>query len=84
MERIAYPADPDRRPGVAVTRILDDGRALWITIARRGTFRWQDGKWQAQPELGLPPGIFYAAPGAPGAVWFGYNDGVVLHYDNGR
>lgn len=88
VERIAYPADP-AAPGaltgaVPVTRVMDDGRALWISIARRGTFRWQDGRWQAQSELGLPPGIFYAAPGAPGAMWFGYNDGVVLHYDNGK
>ncbi|SHN09145.1 Histidine kinase-, DNA gyrase B-, and HSP90-like ATPase [Duganella sacchari] len=84
-ERIAYPPDPDKPSGdVPVARIMDDGRALWVTISRRGTFRWHDGRWQTQAELGLPPGIFFAAPGAPGAMWFGYNDGVVLHFDQGR
>lgn len=84
-ERIAYPPGAADATGeVPVIRVMEDGRALWVTIAGRGTFRRQDGKWQTQPELGLPPGIFYAAPGAPGAMWFGYNDGVVLHYDNGK
>ncbi|MTV36655.1 sensor histidine kinase [Duganella radicis] len=85
VERIAYPPEPDGKPGsVRATRILDDGRDLWITIGGRGTFRLHEGKWQTQPELGLPPGIFFVAPGAPGAIWAGYNDGVVLHFDNGR
>jgi signal transduction histidine kinase/ligand-binding sensor domain-containing protein len=85
IERIAYPPGAADASGeVAAIRIMDDGRALWVTISGRGTFRRQHGKWQAQPELGLPPGIFYAAPGAPGVMWFGYNDGVVLHYDNGK
>lgn len=85
IEYIDYPADPEGQPeAVAATRIVDDGRALWLTIARRGSFRLQHGRWVPQAELGLPGGIYFAAPGAPGAVWFGYSDGTVLHWDNGR
>jgi signal transduction histidine kinase/ligand-binding sensor domain-containing protein len=87
-ETIPYPQDPNAPGGkpalVASSRIMDDGRALWVTIARRGTFRRLGDQWTPQAELDLPPGIAFAAPGARGAMWFGYNDGVVLHYDNGR
>ena len=90
VERIAYPPAPDGQPGeVRVTRVLDDGRDLWITIGGRGTFRRHDGQWQPQAELGLPAGIFFVAAGARGAggvapMWFGYNDGEVLRFEDGR
>jgi signal transduction histidine kinase/ligand-binding sensor domain-containing protein len=84
VQTIAYPDGTRDAGGVRATRIVDDGRALWLSISRRGTFRWQDGHWTPQAELGLPNGIAFAAAGAPGAMWFGYNDGLVLHYDNGR
>jgi signal transduction histidine kinase len=85
LEIIDYPADADGKPGeTKVTRVLDDGRGLWISIAQRGTFRWQEGKWASQAELKIPAGLTFAAPGATGAMWFGYTDGVVLHFDNGR
>jgi signal transduction histidine kinase/ligand-binding sensor domain-containing protein len=85
VQRIAYPPEPDGQRGeVRVSRILDDGRDLWITINGRGTFRLHEGTWQGEQELGLPPGIFFVASGAVGAVWLGYNDGVVLHFDQGR
>ncbi|WP_343729680.1 two-component regulator propeller domain-containing protein [Duganella sp.] len=93
VERIAYPPAPDGQAGaVRITRVLDDGRDLWITIGGRGTFRRHEGKWQTQSELGLPPGIFFVAAGersanaAGGAapVWFGYNDGEVLRFEDGR
>lgn len=84
-ETIAYPVDPTGQPEIMpVIRILDDGRDLWLTIARRGTFRLHDGKWQTQDALGLPQGIFFAAPGAAGSMWFGYNEGMVLHYAQDR
>nr|WP_315250115.1 triple tyrosine motif-containing protein [uncultured Duganella sp.] len=82
-ERIAYPADPADASSpspVPVTRLMDDGRDLWLTISRRGTFRLHEGRWQPQAELGVPEGVFFLAAGAPGTVWFGYNDGLVLHY----
>lgn len=63
---------------------MDDGLALWLTIARRGSFRWHEGKWTPQAELHIPAGVTFAAPGARGAMWFGYSDGAVLHFDNGR
>lgn len=90
VERIAYPPAADGKPGqVRATRILDDGRDVWITIGGRGTFRLHDGQWQTQAELGLPPGIFFVAAGeraGTGAapMWFGYNDGEVLRFDNGH
>lgn len=84
IETIAYPDGISDSGGVAATRILDDGRALWLSVSRRGTYRWQEGKWTHQGELGLPNSIAFAAPGAPGVMWFGYNDGLILHYDNGR
>lgn len=84
VETIAYP-DGLRGPGgVEATRIIGDGRALWLSVSRRGSYRWLDGKWTPQAELGLPNGIAFAAPGGPGVMWFGYNDGLVLRYDNGR
>lgn len=84
VEIIAYPPGMEDQGNMSATRIMDDGRALWLSLSRRGTFRWLDGKWTPQAELGLPNGIAFAAPGTLGAMWFGYNDGVVLHYDNGR
>jgi signal transduction histidine kinase/ligand-binding sensor domain-containing protein len=85
VEIIDYPADPDGKRGeVRVTRVMDDGRALWVTIARRGTFRWHEDKWTPQAELDIPSGLVFAAPGRKGAMWFGYTDGAVLHFDNGR
>jgi len=84
VETIAYPDGIREASGVAATRIMDDGRALWLSVSRRGSFRWQDGSWTPQAALGLPNGIAFAAPGGPGMMWFGYNDGLVLHYDNGR
>jgi signal transduction histidine kinase/ligand-binding sensor domain-containing protein len=85
VEIIDYPDDPDgKRGNTKVTRVMDDGRGLWISIARRGTFRWRDGKWNTQAELNIPAALTFAAPGAPGAVWFGYTDGAVVHFDNGR
>jgi signal transduction histidine kinase len=97
IERIDYPADPGAKPeskaasntvgksggknGTRVTRIVDDGAALWVSIARRGTFRLHDGKWSSLAELGLPPGVFFMAPGASGVTWLGYNEGVVARYD---
>ncbi|WP_432378603.1 sensor histidine kinase [Duganella sp. P38] len=84
VEIIAYPDGLSEAGGVSATRILDDGRALWLSVSRRGTYRWQDGKWTHQGELGLPNSIAFAAPGGPGEMWFGYNDGLILHYENGR
>ncbi|MYM84731.1 hypothetical protein GTP44_22640 [Duganella sp. FT50W] len=84
VESIAYPAGVAEAAGVPVTRIIDDGRALWLSVARRGSFRWQDGQWTPQSELGLPNGIAFAAPGGRGVMWFGYSDGLVLRYDNGK
>jgi signal transduction histidine kinase/ligand-binding sensor domain-containing protein len=88
VEAIPYPADPDGKDAkdgeTRVTRIMDDGRALWLTIARRGSFRWHEGKWTPQAELNISSGVTFAAPGARGAMWFGYTDGAVLHFDNGR
>jgi signal transduction histidine kinase/ligand-binding sensor domain-containing protein len=85
VEIIAYPDDPHGQPdNVPASRIMDDGRDLWLTISRRSTFRRHDGQWQSLAELGLPQGIVFAAPGTPGSMWFGYNDGQVLHFDNGQ
>lgn len=85
VERIDYPADPKGKPGATlVTRVMDDGAALWVSIARRGSFRLQDGKWSSLAEMGLQPGLFFMAPGAKGVMWLGYNEGVVARYDNGR
>ena len=83
-EIIAYPQGLLEHGVVPAMRILDDGRALWLAVSRYGMFRWLDGKWTPQAELNLPPSIAFAAPGAPGTMWLGYNDGLVLHYDNGR
>jgi signal transduction histidine kinase/ligand-binding sensor domain-containing protein len=85
VERIAYPEDSDAKGGdVRVSRVMDDGLGLWISIARRGSFRWRDNQWMTQAELGIPSGPTFAAPGGKGAMWFGYTDGTVLHFDNGR
>lgn len=85
VERIAYPPASAATPApVRVTRLLDDGEQLWISIAFRGSFRLRDGKWSNITELGLPQGVFFAAAGAKGAVWLGYRDGAVIHYDHGR
>jgi len=85
VEHIPYPDDPQGKgDDVRVTRVMDDGLALWVSIARRGSFRRQDNKWTPQAGLGIPPGVTFAAPGAQGAMWFGYTDGAVLHFDNGR
>ena len=84
VETIAYPHGVSDADGVQATRIVDDGRALWLSLSRRGSYRWQDGQWTHQSELGLPNGIAFAAQGAPGVMWFGYNDGLVLNYDNGK
>lgn len=84
VEVIAYPDGVRDQDGVPATRIVDDGQALWLSVSRRGSFRWLDGKWTPQAALGLPNGIAFAARGAPGAMWFGYNDGLLLHYQQGR
>lgn len=84
VETIAYPDGVREPEGVQVTRIMDDGRALWLSLSRRGAYRWLDGQWRHQSELGIPNGIAFAAPGGPGVMWFGYNDGLVLRYDNGK
>ncbi len=83
-ERIPYPPGLLEHGVVPAMRLLDDGRALWLSVSRKGMFRWQDGQWTPQAALNLPPGIVFAAPGAAGNAWFGYNDGLVLHYDHGR
>jgi signal transduction histidine kinase/ligand-binding sensor domain-containing protein len=83
VEQIPYPDNPEGGE-TRVTRILHDGGALWISIARRGSFRWHEGKWTPQAELGIPSGVTFVGAGAKGAMWFGYTDGAVLHFDNGR
>jgi signal transduction histidine kinase/ligand-binding sensor domain-containing protein len=85
-ERIAYPPEPDGRTGpVKVTRVVDDGVGLWVAIARRGAFRLVDGVWTAQADLGLPPGAFVgAAGGRKGSLWLGFDDGLIVYFDNGR
>jgi len=84
IEIIDYPPDVVEPTGVPVTRIVDDGRALWVSIARHGTYRWQDHAWTRHDALGLPSGIAFSAQGDKGQMWFGYNDGLVVHYDQGR
>nr|WP_307766658.1 triple tyrosine motif-containing protein [Duganella aquatilis] len=84
VERIAYPPGLEEHGVVNAVRMVDDGKALWLSVTRRGLFRWQGGKWMSQAELGLPAVVAFAAPGAPGAMWFGYNDGTLLYYDQGR
>lgn len=81
---IPYPPVALEHGAVPAMRLLDDGRALWLAVSRGRMFRWLDGVWAPQAELNLPPGIAFSATGAAGQVWFGYNDGLVLHYDNGR
>lgn len=85
-EFIAYPPDPGGKAGpVPVTRVVDDGLGLWVSIARRAAFRVVDGKWTSQAELGLPKGIFVGAAGVrKGSLWLGYNDGLIVYFDNGR
>jgi signal transduction histidine kinase/ligand-binding sensor domain-containing protein len=86
-EIIAYPDGLLEHGVVEAMRITDDGRALWLAVSRRGLYRRLDSKWMPQAELGIPAGIAFAAAGAanaPGTMWFGYNDGLVVHYDNGR
>ncbi|MYN40143.1 hypothetical protein GTP55_12240 [Duganella sp. FT109W] len=86
-EIIAYPEGLLEHGVVEAMRITDDGRALWLAVSRRALYRRLDGKWMTQAELGIPAGIAFAAAGAanaPGSMWFGYNDGQVIHYDNGR
>jgi signal transduction histidine kinase/ligand-binding sensor domain-containing protein len=84
VERIAYPPGLEEHGVVNAVRMVDDGKGLWLSVTRRGLFRWQDGRWMSQAELGIPTVVAYAAPGAPGAMWFGYNDGTLLYYDQGR
>ncbi len=84
-ERIAYPPDPNGAGPARVQRVFDDGAALWVSIARRGSFRLVDGQWLSQAQLGLPPGPFTATAGArKGSLWLAYNDGLIVYFDNGR
>ena len=85
-ERIAYPPDPvDTGDPVDVARVFDDGVGLWVSIARRGSFRLVDGKWTNQVALGLPPGNFVAEAGTRmGTLWLCYDDGAIVYFDNGR
>jgi signal transduction histidine kinase/ligand-binding sensor domain-containing protein len=84
VEIIDYPPEVVVNGRAEVTRVVDDGRALWVSLSRRGTFRWLDGKWTPHTALGLPGSMAFATPGDAGVMWFGFNDGLVLHYDNGR
>lgn len=85
-ERIAYPPDPVAAGDpVDVTRVFDDGVGLWVSIARRGSFRLAEGKWTSQVDLGLPAGGFVGEAGVRnGTLWLGYDDGSIVYFDNGR
>jgi signal transduction histidine kinase/ligand-binding sensor domain-containing protein len=85
VEQIPYPDNPDRGK-TRVTRVMDDGRAVWISIAGRGRFRLQEGKWTPQSALSIPLGATFAGAGTTGTMWFGYTDGALLHFngDGGR
>lgn len=88
VERIAYPPAPQGAtwPGGTppLSRLIDDGAGIWMTIASLGTFRQQGGGWTDSAALGIPKGNFFAAAGRRGEIWFGYRDGLAYHFDNGK
>jgi signal transduction histidine kinase/ligand-binding sensor domain-containing protein len=64
--------------GVARSR---DG-AIWLSVVRKGVYRWANGQWLKGGVEGLPrdPAIVMAAD-AEGWLWFGFTNNRIAHFD---
>jgi signal transduction histidine kinase/ligand-binding sensor domain-containing protein len=81
---VALPPSPLGGQGPQhVVALCGDAGSIWIALAFRGVYRYADGNWRADTELGLPRGGRYLAMAADGALWLGLRDGRVLRYHQG-
>jgi signal transduction histidine kinase/ligand-binding sensor domain-containing protein len=84
--RIPFPDDvPQTALNPGVRTLLDDGKGLWAGFAFSRLYRWADGRWHPAHDYGLPdtPPICMAR-GTDGTAWFGYRDGEVWAWRDGK
>jgi signal transduction histidine kinase/ligand-binding sensor domain-containing protein len=82
--RLVKQALPEQARGSDVQAMIrDDTGAMWVSVARKGVFRFSDGQWLAYGGLqALPhePAIVAAADQRRG-LWFGYNNNRVARVE---
>ena len=72
---------PDELDGPEVQALAKDGSgALWVSVVRRGVYRFLSGQWVAYGAIGLPrePAIVETSDD-DGGVWFGYTGNRIEH-----
>ena len=71
----------DELDGPEVQALAKDGSgALWVSVVRRGVYRFLSGQWVAYGAIGLPrePAIVETSDD-DGGVWFGYTGNRIEH-----
>jgi signal transduction histidine kinase/ligand-binding sensor domain-containing protein len=84
IEVMPLPTQLQGRPIAALVR--ESSGALWVSITRRGLYRFADGKWVESGGLeGLPPGWpIVATADANGVLWFGYPENGIVRVEDGN
>jgi signal transduction histidine kinase/ligand-binding sensor domain-containing protein len=63
--------------------VQDRTGALWVSVVRKGVFRFADGQWSLNGNLPTLPHLFAAVEtaDASGSLWFGYTGNQIARID---
>ncbi|WP_343730484.1 two-component regulator propeller domain-containing protein [Duganella sp.] len=84
IERIPLPPQCPQASAPWVNRLAEDRDALWAGMRSCGLFRYRNGVWVDGASLGVTPKERVMASDRDGAMWFGYRDGEIQRYLDGK
>ena len=72
---------PEQARGFDVQAVVRDrGGAMWVSVVRKGVFRFSDGQWSVPDAVPREPAIVITAQ-AQGPLWFGYPDNRIARLE---
>ena len=78
---IRFDVPSDMTPS-GIQSMTSDGRGgLWVSIVRKGVYRFANGVWTLHPEMSV---ALILATDSAGALWMGYPDGRVARFDGSK
>ena len=67
-----------------ISKMVDDGEALWVNLSGHATYRYAAGTWTPTASLGMPDLMPFVATGARGEAWLADRSGTIYRYAEGK